>query len=791
MNQRQFHEIRPSFPTLTMLIIAIVASLVYFPVLDNTLLEPSRELTIENPQVTGDVPVSKAWFTPTPPTSPAKRHYQPVLTHLLRAEYKLWGRSPSSYHAIGLILFIACVCMLGAVTGRLTSSGFARIVAPLAFAFHPMVSQSVQTVAAQGILWSLAGTLTCCYLYLRWVERRIPVWLACLLMPFATLIAMGTHEIGMLLPLWLLPLLVWRPTVAGETVTEAPQVTSNVEEQTSLQLKNVSRLPFAISLVLALIAGGILLALRAPVYGSPMEPGLYYEQFSASFAGGKLSTGIDMIAMYLGRLTWPISPTLIAAPPLSVPTLAPIIAKAIVAVLVILAIFALVRRSVFGIALCWMLLGVAALSQWIPLSTQYSEAPLAFAVAGLALGLGVLAGKLIPGPLRINRFSPVQYLTLALLLVLGCGMLWQVAKRNPAWNNTHALWNAEANNHPDIGLPKLELLKLALLDKNFDTVQSLIDTLLGMELNTLEADRLALYRISYHEHREEPGSIRLLIEASLKEDRPHIPNFWKLVDALAVRNGLEDLTPRIWQRAYEETPEDFETCYRLARIRFDANDLSQALVLGDEALALAKSPEEQAKALTLYGIILAGTNRTNEAIENLRQSLVIDPTQYKPYEYLARLYWGHPAYEPEARYLMAENMLRSAMDRARVDTYRNIAAIFVTMMEEQGKHKRADIWVRSLRGQYPDDLPLMIFAGRFFIENKDYEAAREYFTHVVKKASGTRSQMLAEGLVGMAWLSINVDDDLPLARRMLADALQILPDSEEARQLMAYVNEHL
>ena len=125
---------RPALSPLLALAASILGLALYVNVLGSDLSGTDNKLTAANQQVNRRARPSVIWLEPTPAQT-SEPVYRPVLALLLRLEWKLWGNSPSSFHAFNVFLFIGCVFALMLLAGRLTAhpevDGFRSIDPPL------------------------------------------------------------------------------------------------------------------------------------------------------------------------------------------------------------------------------------------------------------------------------------------------------------------------------------------------------------------------------------------------------------------------------------------------------------------------------------------------------------------------------------------------------------------------------------------------------------------------------------------------------------------------------------
>jgi tetratricopeptide (TPR) repeat protein len=116
--------------------------------------------------------------------------YRPLLKVSLAVDYALWGLNPAGYHATNILFHALTVLLIFLVAARLTGSEGVSFAAALVFAVHPVHVEAVSWIAARAHLMGAAFMLLSLYCYVVFRDREEYRWMylslaSCLLAIFS------------------------------------------------------------------------------------------------------------------------------------------------------------------------------------------------------------------------------------------------------------------------------------------------------------------------------------------------------------------------------------------------------------------------------------------------------------------------------------------------------------------------------------------------------------------------------------------------------------------------------
>jgi tetratricopeptide (TPR) repeat protein len=142
-----------------------------------------------------------------------KPYYRPLCRASYLLDYQLFGMDPAGFHAVNLLVHLACILAFFAMCRRLLASEGAALLAAALLAVHPIHVEAVAFVSARNNLLALLFAILSAVLLARAVERRSLAWAAGSAAMF--FLALASKEQGaMVLPylaVWLLVLGEERP----------------------------------------------------------------------------------------------------------------------------------------------------------------------------------------------------------------------------------------------------------------------------------------------------------------------------------------------------------------------------------------------------------------------------------------------------------------------------------------------------------------------------------------------------------------------------------------------------
>jgi Flp pilus assembly protein TadD len=137
----------------TLLLVAALlacATLPYLNVLFNGFVDDDTLQLVQNPYVRSflhlkEIFTAEVWSFVGPTLS---NYYRPMMTLGYLIGYKIFGMQPYGFHLVSLLLHALVVCLVFALTKRLTGDRGWAFVAGAFFALHPIHSESVAWIAA-------------------------------------------------------------------------------------------------------------------------------------------------------------------------------------------------------------------------------------------------------------------------------------------------------------------------------------------------------------------------------------------------------------------------------------------------------------------------------------------------------------------------------------------------------------------------------------------------------------------------------------------------------------------
>ncbi|HOR28511.1 MAG TPA: hypothetical protein PLG73_10865 [Candidatus Sumerlaeota bacterium] len=762
-------------PTLSpwlVLLTPILVLLIYIGVVDNPLIGPGQELTELNPQVTGELRWREVWLNSTPAMERGPARYRPIFAALLRLEWRAWGASPSSYHSFSLILLVGLLGAGMAFFRLLAPAGLARTLAVLLLVIHPMLTESVLSVAGQGILLGLGLALGALVVVLLQRRGRIDLASATALVFVMAGLAYGCHEMALVLPLWIGVVLLLAPVPVPET-TPARRRRGKVEAESSEPGRGRGQLAGMVLLLGGLIPAGFYLALRYQALDRMLPAAAIHDFMFRDVAAPAWLAAPAVVLAYLGRLLWPAHPTLFYEPAAIAGRWLLIGAGWVVLALLIGAlIYCWRRRPPWALALGLLLPPLIGLSHWIPLSAFMSEMPLAFALPGFALlvslaldALGQSVRLPLRGDLRRRAVAGVWMLAVA-------AMAWQAWRRGGEWYSADELYQAESARHPSDPAPRIERVRLAVLQGDIEQAEALVEEVTPLA-SPADLNRLARLRALLYEQTGRRDQLRQLMRDELESGRPPEEGHFLRLATSAHGERMRDKLQQLLEAELTAFPHSFEAVHELLRLELEdqearpagQRDWNRALDLADQMMAAAASvnDESRARAMALYGKTLANAGYLDEALQQLNQALRLDPGLYEPYLLRARIFWGRKEYQ------LAEDAIARAMLRARVSSYVDLAQLYVGILEDQGRRDHALNWLTGALRDYPGDMALYGYAARYFIAHARYDRAQ----WALERMAGVQGPMRADYYSALAALLWNRDRDLEGAISAARQALQI------------------
>ncbi len=750
------------------LLVAALAVVLYWNTIDNELLDPDRVLTSANPQLKSDAPLSRLWLAPLPAIEGATP-YRPVHAMLLRMQWSSWGESPSSYHGFNLLLWVGVLLVMLGWISRLTPHQGMRLAAVLTVAVHPMAGHAVRLVEGQGLMLALIGVLGALWVLQLYRDGRIGHGLTAASLMLLGILAIGSHELGAILPLWLAGQWVLTPREKPISLTRVGREVA----RSAMSAREFQPIQLAVVFLPLALVGSIYMVLRTVALGSLAMnsiaggenlPATQFGMIGSSFATG------------LGRLLWPVNPTVnwslahdaTLAPPAWLGWLA-------LAALAGLCVWLWRRRSVGGLGLAMTLTALLAISHIVPRPVFFSETPLLFALPGLGLGVGVLVARLTPAWLALPAGLPARALVLGLLAVWSLLAVhgWM---RGQAWRDDVSLWQAEARLQPENPYPRLMLLDQLIRRQRLSSAREVEAELNDLLTRPADVDRAIELRAGLYAAAGDDAALDQLLADQIASEQPHRRGHMQRLALVASLQGLDRRIAPLLERELEHHPDSYGALIDLADLERNRGRWQRASELYQRAVTVAPDSARRAQALEGYGLQLAERGLMREGAHQLQTALELDPTRYLSYLHLARIHRDLGNHET------ARTIINTCMMRLKLVSYVDLARIYVSVLEAQDKNDEAATWVEYTANSYPTDFDLGLFAARYLIELQRYEPARRLLNGLAPRVQQPTHAI--EVWNAMALVEFFGERDYAAAERLVRRVLQASPEHVEAGRLL-------
>lgn len=361
-------------------------------------------------------------------------YYRPLITLTFFLDMKVWGLQPFGFHLTNLLAHVAVILAVLAVARRVTGSELAAVISALAFALHPLHTESVSFVSGRTDILAALFLLLALLAYDRGLDQARWRFTVCSL--GAYLLALFAKEIAITLPA-VLALWDWR--VRGD-LRGGRAVWRGVARYA----------PYGG--VLALYLGLRLFALHG--VGDPAA-----DAWGPSIT--RLLTTLQTVASYawMTIVPYPSNAYRVIVPVSVPPDLHWWVAMVGLGAAIAGSAWALRRVPVvgFGALWFWITLAPSVAVNLLPLPTVLmAERFLYLPTVGYCLILGWLASRLL-GPVVLGRAARLRLapaLGLGLLLLAYFVLtLW----RNEDWRDEDRLYSRMAESSPTAAVPHVNL----------------------------------------------------------------------------------------------------------------------------------------------------------------------------------------------------------------------------------------------------------------------------------------------------------------------------------------------
>ncbi len=739
------------------MVAAVLAVCIYFGAINSELLLEGRRLASnDNPQMRPDASIARLFDRPTPDIAvrSGAAVYRPALAVLLRAERAAWNQSPSSFHSMNLVLLIGLLLLLQAWSGRLTQSLGATAAVTVTFAVHPMLGQAVRTIGGQGLLLALIAMIACLMLLRLWRGGRLGNAPAAVLIALGAAVAIGAHEVGLLLPVWLAA--TW--ALAKPEAAPAP---NGHKKKSGAPAGPLVFQPFHLPLIFGPV---VLVMVVYAVLRMIALGGLLPE----AVGGGALPFG-SAAALVVQRILWPANPTLVYSIGHDASFLPPAwrgwVMLALVAVLTV-ALWKSRPVVALGLALTW--------SAWVAvafgssLSRMFSEAPLAVVLPGTCLAVGAALQ-----PLYRRRLAPALGLVWLPLIYVGFAT-------GSHWHNATALWDAEARLHPGNPYPLLAELEDVALDP--DKALGVVARVKPLVKRVEDRDRVVELQAGSYILANRTEDLDKLLGDEIAAGDEHTPNHMlRLVQGARIK-GLENRAVGLLESEYARNPKSFGALYGLADVERKKGNITRALQLSEAAIKNAPDKKARGAALARYGMIIAEGGALQNAEVQLNLALKTDDQQYEAYLYLARVL------RDQRKYPEAVATLNVCMSKMNLESQVDVARIMVSILTAQKNQNVAAQWLLQTASGSASDFELNLFAAHYMVEVHRFRDANDLVGRLFPRANDRQRIELWNISAFVAFAAGDYNAAEGLARRVLKadpnhrEAAQLLPEILAARR---------
>lgn len=361
-------------------------------------------------------------------------YYRPLVSLSFFLDVQVWGFTPMGFHLTNLLLHLATSLAVLALARRLTGSVLAAAVAAVAFALHPIHTESVTFISGRTDVLATLFFLLALLGYVRWRQDGRTLAFAGSLVAF--FLGLTAKEVAVTLPLVLFLY---------------DRMVSPRERGAGALARALTRYA-AYGGVIALYVGIRMAALGALVESDPGTWGTLLT---------RLLTTTKIVATYawLTLVPFPANPYYVIVPVVWPPPTDWWLATGGLAVLMALTLWAAWRAPLWGFAALWF---------WVTLipSVGVDLLPVPTAIMAerflylpsvgfcLLLGMGVRRMLGSGGALAADQLRPVPALGMATLLL---GYVLLTLWRNEPWKDHFSLYSYMVEMSPQSDLPHVNL----------------------------------------------------------------------------------------------------------------------------------------------------------------------------------------------------------------------------------------------------------------------------------------------------------------------------------------------
>ncbi len=446
-------------------VIAVPAILLYANTFTHEFVNfDDPDLVIQNTTIRSlSVQNLKAIFTPGEVGA-----FQPVRTLSYAFDYHFWQLDPAGYHLTNVVCHAINTLLVYAIVFTLSQQILMASLASLLFAVHPVHVEAVAWIAGRrDVLATAFGLLSFFFLLKCFPPRREtskqeepPARRMCI---FWYLLTLGCFALGLLTKpsIVILPLLFLLYDVC---FLRPPIMTA--------WRRGLAYLPFFLgSLIFFLVFLKV-----------SRSSGVVEQSYHAQDAFGRLLTMIQVFGEYILMLFVPrhLSVTYGITPVESLGNPSFLLALGVLSLVVMLTVIAWKTSRTVFFAIAWLFISLLPVSNIIPIAITKADRYLYLPSAGFCLAAAWLAMRgrrfIAEGTASNKRLLEMGYWLMIGVVLLSYGI--QTVQRNRDWKDSHTLWTATLETHPDspIALNNLGLIyaEQGLYDKAIALYQRLL-----------------------------------------------------------------------------------------------------------------------------------------------------------------------------------------------------------------------------------------------------------------------------------------------------------------------------
>jgi tetratricopeptide (TPR) repeat protein len=525
----------------------------------------------------------------------ATNDYRPMMTFGYLVCHQLFGMQAYGFHLVSLLLHVFVVCLVFALTERLTGDRVWAFVAGALFALHPVHTESVAWIAAVTDLELTLFYLLTFRFYLAVARpggRRSAPMLAA--MVFAFILALFSKEQAMTLP----ALATFYEHFYRDDRSETSR-TEKLARYGPLWLVSVAYVLYRIQFLGAL----------APRQNLPQ---LTPQQIVLS--------AIALVGQYVGKVLWPVRLCFFYTFHPSTSLFEPGVLAGLLALIALAGLFLVCGRTrernlrFACFAILWFLATLAPVlnAHWLA-TNVFAERYLYLPSVGFAWLVGLGASKLwsLAGP------RPAQRRAL-LLAGVAVGLLCtaRIAIRNRDWNNDIVLYTRTLELSPDADIILDDLASAYLSGGAIDKAESVWKSALAVNPNNVDVlNNLGVLALRQKDYPQAAGFFQRAAKLKPDESKPHLN-----LGETYLKMGLRDQAETQLRAAVVLSPLDYRIRNDLGRLFLDEGREGAA----EEQFRASVRVKPNALAYDYLGAINGRRGTLEEAERDFRAALSMD-----------------------------------------------------------------------------------------------------------------------------------------------------------------------